>query len=117
MDATGARVVQEYKAWAEEGVGLVAEIRRAIVLEFVVVPAHGESKEWKPTIDISGSLCRALNAKADEAAKDKLDVAMRDTDRSKWQQRLEQRQDWQRRAIKYASEVHDAYLAYFASCK
>ena len=112
----GIRVVKERALWAQEGKKLVEDLRRVVDLEIVIVPAHGKDKKWRPTAVIDHVWCRTLNAKADQAATAKLSATLRDSERGIWQQRLEKRQTWQRKAIRFASEVHDTYLAYFARC-
>jgi hypothetical protein len=87
-------------------------------VNFTIVPPHGKNKNWKGSGRVPDFVCRALNAKAHGAAWGTVQAVLADcrpNPYGEWNTLRGEAVNWQRKAIKLATEVHSDFAAKIAA--
>lgn len=80
------------------------------------VPAHGRSvPHWRPPASASEALCRKLNARADEAARNYVLCQLPRSARESWHHTVVQHAEWEVRVIAAAVAAGHRYRAHLAA--
>lgn len=81
-------------------------------IAFVWVPSHGKRPNWKPPHGLNGTLLRALNHSADEAAGQCMERRRRNSARAQWATLRQQAVEWEVQALRAVAQTASAYHGY-----